>query len=143
MTLLYDSQAALSVEVRGRRMVWFALKSTPTREEIEAAVDAAVTWVKGQPSHRVVLHIEDVAPVSCGPPLDVPCLLCLVGKLVEHVDLVRDRVCGACIQARKVDPPAQAALQLFLSVSNLHDTTISLVEGAEAAAECIAALKAK
>ena len=107
MTSIYEV-SGIRVEVRGRT-VWLGLTSTPTREEIEGAIEAVVAWVRTQP-RRVVLHIEDVAPVACVAPLDIPCLLCLVGKLMEHADLVRERVRGACIQARKVDPPAQIQL---------------------------------
>ena len=123
---------SLRVEPRDGRL-WLGLRATPTRDEIEAAADAVHAHLAAHPTKKVALHIEDVSERTDVTPLDLPCILCLVTRLLEHKDLVERTLRGACIQARRVDPPARAAHALFLTVYALS-TPLVLVEGPEEAA---------
>ena len=137
MTLLHKGRT-LHIELRGADLVWMGLRATPDRDDMDTSMDVVRKWLVAQP-HRVTLHVEDVAPPAAVAPLDLPCILCLVGKLLEHRDLVESRLRGACIQARTVDGPARAAHSLFLSVYALN-APIRLVEGPDEARRVLASL---
>lgn len=62
-----------------------------------------------------VLHIQHVDSNALDPP-DLPCMMQIVGQLLQHKDIVEEKVLGTCVQAKTVDDAARVAADLFQSM---------------------------
>ena len=139
MPTLYQSDS-LDLEVRdasSHDVVWFGVRTTPDRDEIEHLCTIACMWIE-HTERPLVLHIEDTATGLLNPP-DMGCILCIVGRLLEHRDQLQKKLRGTCVQARRIDDPARMAKDLFLGVYQ-PVAPFDIVEGAAAAKAFLAKL---
>lgn len=95
-------------------IVWFGLKSTPAREEIERLCTVVGTYI-AHTERKFALHLQHSGEDA---PLDAASLLCLVGRLLEHRDAIDSKLLGTCIQTTRLDDTARATATMFLSLYN-------------------------
>lgn len=105
-------------DVRARpRTVWIGVCRSPSADEIERLTAVLLPWlqVASETGDSFVLHVEDSAADDM-TPLELPQLLCLVAKLMEHRELIDRALFGTVIQVRKLDDAAVFAKDLFLGL---------------------------
>ena len=95
------------------RRVWIGLPCRPAHDDLETLVTTVVERVSA--ATRCVLHIQHVESDALDPP-DLPCLLQIVGALMQHRDLLDRKVAATCIQAKHVDDAARMTVDLFLGM---------------------------
>lgn len=81
---------------------------------LEEMMSKVVDHVRAAPQ-SCVMHIEHVDSDSLDPP-DLPCMMQIVGQLLQHKDLVEKKLLGTCVQAKTVDDAARVAADLFQSM---------------------------
>ena len=95
------------------RRVWIGLTCRPAHDELETLVAAVVDRLTAVP--RCVLHIQHVVSEVLDPP-DMPCIMQIVGALLQHRDLLDRKVVATCVQAKALDDMARTTADLFLGM---------------------------
>ena len=140
MATLYRS-AGVDLEVRdasSHDVLWFGLRAAPDRDEIERLCTVACTWIE-HTARPLAFHMEHVDGRADLVPPDMSCILCIVGRLLEHRDALASKLRGTCVQARRIDEPARLAKDLFLSLYQ-PAAPFDVVVGAQAAQAFLAKL---
>lgn len=113
--LLWESRA---FEVRSRpRTLWVGTRAAPGADDIDRLVTVLLPWLSkaADDDERICLHVEDSAAGNV-PPLDLPQLLNLVGKLLDHGKLLDCALLGTVVQVRRLDDAAAFAKDVFLGL---------------------------
>ena len=113
---LYASPA-ITVEVRGGRVMYAGIVAMPGPDEIGLAAEEVVAWLRAHPDARAALHIQHVESDRLDAP-DLGLLMRIVATLFQHRDVIEQTVCATCVQAKELDEPAKIARDLFLSLYN-------------------------
>jgi hypothetical protein len=88
---------------------------TQTADELDKIVVILSMWAANCDKH-FVMHLEHSQATDRDiQPLDAKTMCALVARLVEHEAVLKTRVSGVCVQARRVDPIALAAKTLFVT----------------------------
>lgn len=96
------------------RMV-FRFVQLPGRDEIDKILHILFTWME-LTERKLVFHFEQSDEASGLDPPDLSWIMCVVGHLGAHRDVLKKVLRGTCLQVRNLDERARAAKDLFLSV---------------------------
>lgn len=92
------------------------LPAHPSPEALDAIFSEVLGFCRRQESLRFALHIEAHQQQDDAPPPDAPLLFRVAGKLLDHRELVDERVVGTCIQVPSLDAGARMARDIFLGL---------------------------
>lgn len=116
-------------------VLWIGFRRLHARdvEELLACVEEHIQAATpgGDAATVCALHFEHVHSDNVDAP-DAGCILRIVGEMLKHRELLEKRVVGLCIQAKTIDPPAQAAFEMLLTLSPFA-SRFKLLDSAEAA----------
>ena len=86
----------------------------PVGDDLESAMLIISTFIE-QHNGRLVLHPRHVESDNLEPP-DMPGMLCIVGKIMQHKNAFDANVTGIVVQGQRIDDLVIMAKNLFLSL---------------------------
>lgn len=133
------------IEVQVRKTVplptvWIGLQECPQSSDMERLVASFIKYCTTSET-RFLLHLEHRHTDRMTPP-DVPSLMYIVGKLLEHGDELDHKLYGTCVQCKDLDHAARMAKDMFLNAYR-PKRAFDLLQGPEAAQRFLEALNVK
>ncbi|RPF82438.1 MAG: hypothetical protein CBC65_000430 [Rhodothermaceae bacterium TMED105] len=119
-TPLFQSEG-VNVEIRKTEywddvdVMWLGISTSPNLASIQKLSTVFEMWLKNS-ERMFILWPEDVQESEQLAPPDLPSLIHIVSRLLEHRELIKERLVCTCIQTKGLDGLLKMVKETFLSM---------------------------
>ena len=125
----------VSMEIRPvdsqRDIIWIGIRVTPNVQLVSKLSTILEAWARNTDSKFIFWanHLKDSAELKIP---DIPTMIHIIGRLMDHKDLLETRLLGTCVETRNMNDACSFARDQFLALYK-PIKPFTIVEGEEKA----------
>lgn len=108
-----------SQDEEGVTTIGLGLRDKVEERDVDSSVEKVHRVAVRMETRKILLHIVHTSETF--GVTDLPVILRIVSKMIEHADLLRQKLCATVLQVGCIDPAVLMAKDVFVSMTNVDN----------------------